>query len=626
VTLTYPLFAILLAIFLSGCGSDKGGGGGTGSAATAALSSPAVANFEAVIAISAGYNSACALKSDGTIWCWGDNHSGQLGTNVSNSFSQYAVKVSGISTAVGVSVGTSFACASLSNGKVNCWGTGILGHGTNSSSTAPVEVAGISTATTAISVGHSHACVVLASGSIKCWGTAASGELGNGSFSGVDSCVVPNDCSFTPVTVSGISTAQSVSAGNNSTCALLADNSVRCWGLNSNGDLGTNNTVNASSPAAVAANSVTQLSTGKRYHTCVVDSGHSVLCWGFNRYAQLGTGTDIGPQTCGSYSCSMNDLPVSGINSATHVASGPSFTCALLADQTVKCWGINNYGEVGNQSSSGPDTCGFDKCAFNPTTVVGLMGVTALAAGTNFACAITTAKNVKCWGTIESYTFPTLAAISQNSNTTDLPLPTPDPAAASGPHLLVVSKVGNPYSPDSNGYAGTAGGSATSTPAAITCSNCNSTYAVLSHNTAVTLSTTLNPGTLSVAWGGDCAAAAGGTATVTMNGDKFCTMAHYNGTANFLATTNTKYNLTITKTGPGTGTVTSTTVPSSGTAINCGSVCSRAYPHHAAVNLTATPAVGSSFLRWAGNCGGTTATISIGLGANSICTAVFTSP
>ena len=125
-----------------------------------------------------------------------------------------------------------------------CWGYnlfGQLGNGTTADSSTPVAVSGISTATS-VTAGGDHACALLSGGSIKCWGYNGYGSLGNGTTTD----------SSTPVTVSAISTAVSVTAGGEHTCAILSGGSVKCWGFNSDGELGNGTTTDSLTPVAVS--------------------------------------------------------------------------------------------------------------------------------------------------------------------------------------------------------------------------------------------------------------------------------------------------------------------------------------------------------------------------------------
>ena len=199
------------------------------------------------VGVAAGGGEACAVFAAGTIKCWGDDESGQLGDGVDHtipgtdaSFSTEPVEVSGISDARAVAVGDGHACALLAGGSVERWGrnvNGELGDGTSSNRSTPVQVSGISDAT-AITAGTFHTCALRAGGAVACWGDNESGELGDGTS--IDRS--------TPVQVSGISNATAVTAGNH-TCALIAGGAVDCWGDNEAGELGDGTYRARSTPA-----------------------------------------------------------------------------------------------------------------------------------------------------------------------------------------------------------------------------------------------------------------------------------------------------------------------------------------------------------------------------------------
>jgi hypothetical protein len=172
----------------------------------------------------------------GKVNCWGDNARGQLGDG-SYTSSTVPVEVSGITTATQVSAGAVFSCALLASGKVKCWGSnGSWQLGTTWFppagdpifwSSTPREVPGLSDVKQ-VSAGSQHACALLTSGKVKCWGQGEGGGLGNGT----------QDQSSVPVEVSGVSTAKGIITGQKSGCAVLASGKVDCWGINENGQLG----------------------------------------------------------------------------------------------------------------------------------------------------------------------------------------------------------------------------------------------------------------------------------------------------------------------------------------------------------------------------------------------------
>ena len=280
--------------------------------------------------VSAGYAFACAVLSNGRIECWGSNSNGGLG-NGSTTNSPTPVPVSNITTATSVSTAAldNDACATLSNGSVECWGqgeAGQLGNGSTSDSSVPVTVSNISTATS-VSVGDNTACATLSTGTVKCWGGGGYGVLGNGG--------APQ--SSIPVTVSNISTATSVGVGQNTACATLSNGTVDCWGLNggSIGSLGDNDGTSLDSTVPVAFSNIstaTSVSVGISSACAILGSG-GVECWGYGANGQLGNG---------STSNAIAPVAVSNLTTATSVSAGNSSTCATLSNGSVDCWGGNN--------------------------------------------------------------------------------------------------------------------------------------------------------------------------------------------------------------------------------------------------------------------------------------------
>jgi alpha-tubulin suppressor-like RCC1 family protein len=321
-----------------------------------------------VRAVASGSLQTCALLADGTVQCWGDNTSGELGAGAtgtcvdpySSTFlcSKTAVAATGITNATAVTAGLYVSCALLTGGTVQCWGSntfGQLGIGnyTGTQSNVPVTVSGLSNAQI-ISTTYSHTCAVLAGGSIECWGDNTVGALGNGTTSGGNA----------PVPVTGINNASAVAAGYEFSCALLADGTVQCWGVNTWGQLGSGTTTDSSVPVQVTGiTNATAISAGDG-DACAILSGGTVQCWGLNSAGQLGAATT---NTCEDNAgdrgtCSSTPVTVTGIAGATGITVGQDFVCALLNDGRVQCWGQNDRGQLGNgttNDSSAPVTvCG----------------------------------------------------------------------------------------------------------------------------------------------------------------------------------------------------------------------------------------------------------------------------
>ncbi len=241
---------------------------------------------------------------------------------------------------------------------------------------------------TAVSAGAFHTCAVLSYGGIECWGINNYGQLGNGT--------VVN--SSTPVAVSGITNAIAVSAGRYQTCALLSDSTVRCWGRNNFGQLGDGTTTQRNAPVQVLAvggagglSAATAISAGGD-HTCALISGGGVDCWGRNNYGQLGDGTTTQRTT------PVQVHGVGGVGNLTGisvVSSGMSHTCAVVTDGTARCWGYNGYGQLGDATTTQRTT---------PVQVHGvggagnLTGVATISGGMYHTCVADTDGTVECWG------------------------------------------------------------------------------------------------------------------------------------------------------------------------------------------------------------------------------------
>ena len=316
---------------------------------------------QGAIQIATGEGDTCALFGDGTVRCWGLNNSGQLGYGNTESIgdNETPASVSSVSlggSAVQIAVGANHNCALLANGTVRCWGlnsSGQLGYGNTESigdnetpgSVGPVAFGGTAVR---ISAGGSHTCARLGEGTVRCWGLGTSGRLGYANTTTIGDNEAPSAAGA--VGLGG--SASLVAAGGSHTCATLANGTVRCWGLNSSGQLGYANTTTigdnetpaAAGPVDLAGRNAVMVSTGE-LHTCALTNDHAVRCWGLGTSGRLGYAntTTIGDnETPGSAGAA--DL---GGLSAIDVSAGGSHTCSALANGTVRCWGLNSSGQLG---------------------------------------------------------------------------------------------------------------------------------------------------------------------------------------------------------------------------------------------------------------------------------------
>ncbi|MBI2397961.1 MAG: chromosome condensation regulator RCC1 [Xanthomonadales bacterium] len=295
-----------------------------------------------VISADGGYQHSCAVTSAGGVWCWGYNRWGQIG-NGSGADAHTPTAVVGLSNALAVGTGGNHSCAMLATGAVWCWGHGYhgqLGSGSFMETNVPVQVVGISTAS-AIATGENHSCAIVGGGAIKCWGRNHQGQLGNGAID-ADPGVLG------VVDVFGITTAIALSAGNNHTCALLLDGTVRCWGDGARGALGNGVGMDYSAVpvTVVGINDATALASGD-LHNCVIHSGGGMSCWGYNYFGSVGDGSNRNDRA--------TPVTVIRVSDVTAIAAGGSHTCARVREDpiNVMCWGNGSFGQLGNGRAGG---------------------------------------------------------------------------------------------------------------------------------------------------------------------------------------------------------------------------------------------------------------------------------
>jgi len=201
-------------------------------------------------AIEAGGNHTCAILDDASLKCWGSNASGQLGLgNKNNSANPSAVNMGSGITAKAIVAGESHTCAILNNSAIKCWGEGEdgrLGTGKSRDEESPPNLSndlGNGRTAMGITAGDAHTCAILDNSSIKCWGANASGQLGLGDTTKRESVSQLGD-NLPVVDLGAGRTARGITAGDNQTCAILDNSSIKCWGGNASGQLGLGDTYN----------------------------------------------------------------------------------------------------------------------------------------------------------------------------------------------------------------------------------------------------------------------------------------------------------------------------------------------------------------------------------------------
>ena len=336
-----------------------------GMPAVAAADQSSAPASEAAKQLSVGGHHSCAALA-GVARCWGFGGNGRLGYGDERSVGDDETPGSAGPVDVGpghsvraIDGGAGHTCALLDDATVRCWGfggDGRLGYGsvanvTNPASAAPVFL-GLGRTATAIAAGGYHTCAILDNGSVRCWGYGFDGALGYGNQNRVGDDETPG--SVPPVDLGTGRTAVAITAGDEHTCAILDDGSVRCWGFSGVGRLGYGNATTigddeapgTAGPVALGpGRTATAISAGGA-HTCAVLDDGNVRCWGLGVNGQLGyanvatVGDDETPAAAGPVNLGAG-------RTARAIAAGGSHTCALLDDFGVRCWGAGGFGQLG---------------------------------------------------------------------------------------------------------------------------------------------------------------------------------------------------------------------------------------------------------------------------------------
>ena len=357
-------------------------------------------------AVSAGAQHTCAIRSDGLLWCWGSNASGQLGMPVLTATNPAPAEVPGGPSAwAQVSAGEFSTCGLASDHHLWCFGEGA---DTTAASSDPVQVPGT---WLSVSAGESSTCAIDSSHALACWGSSTNGQVGNGTYTRQDTpvqiapppwtsvsvgaalaCAIRGDGSLwcwgsgqvgdgttvrlfpTPITSQ---TWSAVAVGSDQACAIEAGTqALYCWGENGNGELGTGDAVEHKTPVLVTAQSWTAISAGA-YHTCG-RSDMGLECWGLDSSGQLGVNSTF-PET--------TPVVLAGGPTAGVLELGEYHSCAIDASGTLWCWGLNGGGQLGLGDYG------------NRYLPSGLTGTWRDVSGGQFhTCAIATDGSLSCWG------------------------------------------------------------------------------------------------------------------------------------------------------------------------------------------------------------------------------------
>ena len=257
-----------------------------------------------------------------------------------------------------ISAGYYTTCGVNTSDQAYCWGLGAygqMGNGTNTIHNYSPVAVTIGAVSKISAGGAYQICAITTLGAAYCWGADTWGQLGNGT---------PLADSNLPVQVTGLGngTMSDIAGGGLFTCGLTVGGGVKCWGYNGDGELGNNSTTNSPVPVDVSGLSggVSAIDAGD-YHACALMAADgSVKCWGYNGYGQIGDGTSDNNR--------LVPVPVVGLDApAIAISAGGNHTCALLNDGTIQCWGDNSEGQIGIGDDD-PDI------ALTPETVIDEIG------------------------------------------------------------------------------------------------------------------------------------------------------------------------------------------------------------------------------------------------------------
>ena len=384
--------------------------------------------------IAAGQYHSCVLLEDGRVKCWGLNDLGQLGQGDTQERGRGASEMGGAlaavelgARAVAIAAGADHTCALLEHGKVKCWGANdwgqlglgdVIHRGTGAENdpgmgdALPEVDLGANHRAQAITAGITHTCALLDNGEVKCWGGNSRGQLGQGDQlprgdgtpkdSGMGDALLPVQLG---------ESALRLTAGAHHTCAVLESGHVKCWGEGGFGQLGRGERVNVGTGQADDPGmglSLHHLSLGASAvdvtagynHTCALLQHGGVKCWGRNHWGQLGQGDTL-DRDGGDPPLYILEPLVFPVAAVAVTASNGYHSCARFEDGTVRCWGLNKYGQLGyGDTLERGNGAAYDPWGSEARTPVqlGAQRISGVATGLLHTCFLLDDYRVKCCG------------------------------------------------------------------------------------------------------------------------------------------------------------------------------------------------------------------------------------
>lgn len=385
-----------------------------------------------VIDVAGGEGHTCALLDDHTVKCWGKNDFGQLGQGNTANLGDGAgemgdtlpvVNLGSNKKALSLTAFGYATCAILDDHSVKCWGNNDYGHlgvgadgahrGDDASEMGdnlPALNLGTGRYALQVALGMYHGCALLDTHQIKCWGSGYEGRLGYGNETQIGAALMGD--SHNTVALGTGRSVVAVAAGYDHTCALLDDSSVKCWGRNTYGALGLGHLDDIGDGAGEMGDSLPAVSLGtgrfaiklavSNHFTCAVLDNSRVKCWGRGEAGRLGQGStvDIGG-AAGEMGDALSEINLltGGSRAVLDLVTRESTSCAILDDHTLKCWGRNANGALGYGDTTDRGTSAAHMGANLPVVDVGTgRKVLQVGVGTKHTCALLDNRTMKCWG------------------------------------------------------------------------------------------------------------------------------------------------------------------------------------------------------------------------------------